>query len=120
MDPWIPMASQGSQASPAQLLTGCQLRDAIPVDASLYKVSEQWAWQLRERERAMARLGDIAALRHNQTAHNLKPLVPGQRTRIQNSGNGRWDRAGTVLKITVPRKYLVQLDGSGRATIRNR
>ena len=31
---------QGSEASPAQLLTGRQLRDTIPVDASLYEVSE--------------------------------------------------------------------------------
>ncbi|KAG0725735.1 hypothetical protein GWK47_038024 [Chionoecetes opilio] len=46
---------QGSEASPAQLITGRQLRDAIPVDASLYEVSERWAWLLRERERAMAR-----------------------------------------------------------------
>ncbi|KAG0721073.1 hypothetical protein GWK47_047188 [Chionoecetes opilio] len=42
---------QGSEASPAQLITGRQLRDAIPVDASLYEVSERWAWLLRERER---------------------------------------------------------------------
>ena len=89
---------QGSEASPAQLLTGRQLRDAIPVDASLYEMSE---W-------------------HNQTAHNLEPLTPGQRTRIQNPGSRRWDCTGTVLETTAPRQYLVQLDSSGRATIRNR
>ena len=111
---------QGSEASPAQLLTERQLRNAIPVDASLYEVSERWAWLLRERERAMVRSGDSAAFRHNQTAHNLEPLTPGQRTRIQNPGSRRWDRAGTVLETTAPRQYLVRLDGSGRATIRNR
>ncbi|KAK8407623.1 hypothetical protein O3P69_002280 [Scylla paramamosain] len=58
--------------------------------------------------------------RHNQSAHNLEPLTPGQRTHIQNPSSGRWDRAGTVLETTAPRQYLVRLDGSGRATIRNR
>ncbi|KAG0714683.1 hypothetical protein GWK47_013620 [Chionoecetes opilio] len=111
---------QGSEASPAQLITGRQLRDAIPVDASLYEVSERWAWLLRELERAMARSGDSAASRHDQIAHNLEPLTPGLRTRILNPGSGRWDRAGTVLETTAPRQYLVRLDGSGRTTIRNR
>ena len=111
---------QGSEASPAQLLTGRQLRDAIPVDTSLYEVSERWAWLLRERERAMVRSGDSAASRYNQTAHNLNPLTSGQRARIQNPSSGRWDRTGTVLETTAPRQYLVRLDGSGRATIRNR
>ncbi|KAK8394234.1 hypothetical protein O3P69_006432 [Scylla paramamosain] len=110
----------GSEASPAQLLTGRQLRDAIPVDTSLYEVSEWWAWFLRERERALVRSGDNAASRHNQSAHNLEPLTPGQRTHIQNPSSGRWDRAGTVLETTAPRQYLVRLDGSGCATIRNR
>ncbi|KAK8384613.1 hypothetical protein O3P69_014289 [Scylla paramamosain] len=47
-------------------------------------------------------------------------LTPGQRTHIQNPSSGRWDRAGTILETTAPRQYLVRLDGSGRATIRNR
>ncbi|KAG0725526.1 hypothetical protein GWK47_038453 [Chionoecetes opilio] len=118
--PQHPPPPQGSEASPAQLITGRQLRDAIPVDASLYEVSERWAWLLRERERAMARSGDSAASRHDQTAYNLEPLTPGLRTRILNPGSGRWDRAGTVLETTAPRQYLVRLDGSGRTTIRNR
>ncbi|KAG0718161.1 hypothetical protein GWK47_000809 [Chionoecetes opilio] len=68
----------------------------------------------------MARSGDSAASRHDQTAHNLEPLTPGLRTRILNPASGRWDRAGTVLETTAPRQYLVRLDGSGRTTIRNR
>ncbi|KAG0724299.1 hypothetical protein GWK47_040862 [Chionoecetes opilio] len=68
----------------------------------------------------MARSGDSAASRHDQTAHNLEPSRPALRTRILNPGSGRWDRAGTVLETTAPRQYLVRLDGSGRTTIRNR
>ncbi|KAG0711615.1 hypothetical protein GWK47_020235 [Chionoecetes opilio] len=73
---------------------------------------------LRERERAMARSGDSAASRYDQTAHNLEPLTTRLRTRILNPGSGRWDRAGTVLETTAPRQYLVRLDGSGRTTLR--
>ncbi|KAG0710800.1 hypothetical protein GWK47_022048 [Chionoecetes opilio] len=76
---------QGSEASPAQLITGRQLRDAIPVDASLHEVSERWAWLLRERERAMARSGDSAASRHGPNKPTTSsPSRPGLRTRIQN------------------------------------
>jgi len=48
---------QNSDASPAQLLTGRQLRDAIPVDSSNYRVSEQWSRLLRSCERALQQLG---------------------------------------------------------------
>ena len=110
---------QHSGASLAQLLTGCQLRDAIPVDASLYEVSEGQVWLLREREQAIACSRDSAALRHNQTAHNFEPLTPGQQICNQNPGSDCWDHAGTVLETTAPRQYLVRLDGSGHTTVRN-
>ncbi|KAG0710910.1 hypothetical protein GWK47_021808 [Chionoecetes opilio] len=64
--------------------------------------------------------GQCSPSRYDQTAHNLEPLTPGLRTRIQNPGSGRWDRTGTVLESTAPRQYLMRLDGSGRTTIRNR
>ncbi|KAK4307377.1 hypothetical protein Pmani_020896 [Petrolisthes manimaculis] len=75
---------------------------------------------LRERERAMDLSAANASLSHNQSAHDLTPLEPGQRARIQNPENGRWDRSGTIMEQTVPRQYLIRLDGSGRATHRNR
>ena len=111
---------QGSKASPAQLLTGRQLRDAIPAEKSQYLVKEQWGRTLRERERTMTRTATNASLRHDQRAHSLTPLTPGQRARVQNPVNGRWDRQGTVVESTAPRQYLIRLDGSGRATVRNR
>jgi len=111
---------QNSDASPAQLLTGRQLRDAIPVDSSNYRVSEQWSRLLRSRERALQQWGKNASLRHNVSAHDLTPIEPGKRARIQNPSSRRWDRLGTIVELTAPRQYLVRLDGSGRATIRNR
>ncbi|KAK4301580.1 hypothetical protein Pmani_026358 [Petrolisthes manimaculis] len=66
-------------ASPAQLLTGRQLRDAIPVESYRYLISEQWGKMLREQERAMSRSAANASLSHNQSAHDPTPLEPGQR-----------------------------------------
>lgn len=107
-------------ASPAQLLTGRQLRDAIPVEGSRYLIDEQWGRALRARERAMIHTAVTSSLRHDQRAHQLTPLGPGQRVRIQNPSSGRWDRMGTVIELSAPRQYLMRLDGSGRAAIRNR
>ncbi|KAK8385706.1 hypothetical protein O3P69_016466 [Scylla paramamosain] len=75
---------------------------------------------LRDRERAMIQTSVNSSIRHDQQAHSLTPLRPGQRARIQNPSNGRWDRVGTVLERSAPRQYLLRLDGSGRVSIRNR
>ncbi|KAK8374449.1 hypothetical protein O3P69_018935 [Scylla paramamosain] len=103
-----------------ELLTGRQLRDAIPVESSRYLINEQWGRTLRDRERAMIQTSVNSSMRHDQQAHSLTPLRPRQRARIQNPSSGRWDRVGTVLELSAPRQYLLRLDGSGRASIRNR
>ncbi|KAK8379530.1 hypothetical protein O3P69_019456 [Scylla paramamosain] len=57
-------------ASPAQLLTGKQLRDTIPVESSRYLINEQWGRTLRDRERAMIQTSVNSSIR--QTS---KPTV---------------------------------------------
>ncbi|KAK8373983.1 hypothetical protein O3P69_011934 [Scylla paramamosain] len=104
----------------SQLLTGRRLRDAIPVESSRYLINEQWGRTLRDQERAMIQTSVNSSIRHDQQAHSLTPLRPGQRARIQNPSSRRWDRVGTVLELSTPRQYLLQLDGSGRASIWNR
>ncbi|XP_063859146.1 uncharacterized protein LOC135100114 [Scylla paramamosain] len=73
----------GLDASPAQLPTGKQLRDAIPVESSRYLINEQWGRTLRDRERAMIQTSVNSSIQHDQQAHSLTPLRPGQRARIQ-------------------------------------
>ena len=109
-----------SDASPAMLLTGRQLRDAIPVASSLYQFSDLWAGALRQRQRDIVRLNEKSTTRYDAHTHDLAPLQPGQTTRIQNPVSGRWDRSGTIVEATAPRQYLLRLDGSGRPTSRNR
>lgn len=112
---------QNSNASPAQLLTGRQLRDAIPVDSANYRVSEQWSRLLRSRERALQQLGKNASLRHNVSAHvTSRPLNQENAPVSRTPAAGVGDRLGTIIELTAPQQYLVRLDGSGRATIRNR
>ena len=109
-----------SDASPAQLLTGRQLRDAVPVESSRYLINDRWGRTLRDRERNMTNTAARSSQRHDTRAHALGPLEPGLRVCMQNPANGRWDRSGTVLELSAPRQYLLRTDGSGRATIRNR
>ena len=56
--------------------------------------------------------------------HNLAPLEVGDRLRIQNqTGNHKtcWDRMGVVMEVDVQYDwYVVKMDGSRRATTRNR
>ncbi|KAK8406329.1 hypothetical protein O3P69_007194, partial [Scylla paramamosain] len=96
-------------------------RTPLPeMQSSRYLINEQWGRTLRDRERAMIQTSVNSSIRHDQQAHSLTPLRPGQRARIQNPSSGRWDRVGTVLELSAPRQYLLRLDGSGRASIRNR
>ncbi|KAK8372285.1 hypothetical protein O3P69_010944 [Scylla paramamosain] len=91
--------------------------------SSRYLINEQWGRTLRDRERAMIQTSVNSSIWHDQQAHSLTPLRPGQRARIQNPSSRWWDRVGTVgtvLELSAPRQYLLRLDGSGRASIRNR
>ncbi|KAK8371738.1 hypothetical protein O3P69_016253 [Scylla paramamosain] len=88
--------------------------------SSRYLINEQWGRTLRDREIAMIQTSVNSSIRHDQQAHSLTPLRPGQRARIQNPSSGRWDQVGTVLELSAPCQYLLRLDGSGRASIRNR
>lgn len=53
----------------------------------------------------------------------LPPLKVGDLVRIQNQvGNKprRWDRTGVVVEVKQNDQYFVNMDGSNRATLRNR
>ncbi len=59
----------------------------------------------------------------NSKAHALPPLRTGDTCFVQNgSGNypKRWDKSGTITEVLDFDRYCVKIDGSGRATIRNR
>ena len=120
---------QLSKKSPAQVIFGHQLRDALPVFGgtdSVFdddKVLPLWreAWSLKERalrtraartvETLTKRSKDLPALRHGDTVF------------VQNqTGNhpNKWDRTGVVTECRPHNQYTVKIDASGRLTVRNR
>ena len=54
---------------------------------------------------------------------SLPPLKVGDLVRVQNQiGNAprKWDKSGTIVEVRQHDQYVVKVDGSNRATLRNR
>ena len=111
---------RGVDKSPAELALGRQLRDTLPLPRSRYKISPHWAQYLNKRERTMSEANNKIKSNYDQHARNLHPLDIGDRVRCQNARSKKWDRTGTVLEFNGHRQYTVKLDGSSRASLRNR
>lgn len=105
--------------SPAQLATGRQLRDGIPMYRQHYKVNKHWQQALRERERAVARQHH-SVTEQQGTPRTLTALSPGSLVWVQNQVTRVWDRRGVVTETLPNRQYTVKLEGSGRVSLRNR
>ena len=111
--------------SPAELLFGRRLRDALPqpyarrqsLIANNSPVNRRWLETWSERESAMVD-------KINARAHDLAPLEVGDRVRVQNqagTAKTRWSRTGTIVEVNNQfNQYLVMMDGSRRTTARNR
>jgi hypothetical protein len=103
--------SQEKGVSPSEILFGRRIRDHLP-DGS------RQVNQKTQPRRARDKKGE--------TPSNRKPLQPlklGDRVRIQNQiGNSpkKWNNTGKIIEVKPYRQYLVQPDGSKRATLRNR
>ena len=118
-----------SGLSPAQVLLGRRLRDALPFPpmTNVFErsslVADPWKDMWAHKELALkARLGTQVD-RLDARGRDLPPLQIGDRCRIQNQyGNhpGKWDRTGQVVQAKGHDQYVVRVDGSGRVTIRNR
>lgn len=104
--------------SPAQLASGRQLRDSVPIARQHFKVDSHWGQTLRRRERQMAQHQDSVASKG--TDRGLNPLPLGTLVRVQNQASNLWDRSGVITEIHPNRQYIIRLDGSGRLSLRNR
>ena len=118
--------------SPAELLLGRRLRDALPqpyarnqsLIADDSPVDKRWLEMWGERESAMrCRMGEMADA-INAKAHDLVPLQVGDCVRVQNQTGPlktRWSRTGVVVEVNLKYdQYLIKMDGSRRTTPRNR
>ncbi|XP_066974232.1 uncharacterized protein [Macrobrachium rosenbergii] len=104
--------------SPAQLATGGQLRDGVPMAKQHYLVDRLWQQVLRRRKLQMATNREKIIANH--ATRTLKPLEVGARVRVQNQATKEWDRTGLVVDSLPHRQYRIKLDGSGRLSLRNR
>ena len=118
--------------SPAELLFGRRLRDTLPqpyvrrqsLISNNSPVDKRWLATWSERESALrTRAGEMID-KIDARAHNLAPLMVGDRVRVQNqagTAKTRWSRTGTVMEINNEfDQYLIRMDGSRRTTARNR
>ena len=112
-----------TKASPALILFGRPIRDAIPILMGRYRPHETWTELMSHRELTLARRHSRDHERWNEHTRRLPPLQVGDNVYLQNLvGNHprRWERTGTVVEVRQYHQYVVRVDGTGRVTIRNR
>ena len=114
--------------SPAQILFGRPIRDALQFSTNLQKfayrnVGRRWkeAWQQKQGALRTRYVRNTERL--DRTSRALPLLRVGDRCLVQNCrGNHpkKWDSTGEVVEILPYDKYVVKLDGSRKITTRNR
>ena len=112
-----------TKASPALILFGRPVRDAIPIPPGRYCPHNTWKELLEHRERALAKRHSREHEKWSEHTQMLQPLQVGDHVYIQNlTGNHpkRWERTGVVVEVRQFHQYVVRVDGSGRVTLRNR
>ena len=118
-----------SRLSPAEIILGRKLSDALPVlpkdkifihnEAVDYRWRDMW----KKREEAMKDTFNRNLEKISLPARSLKPLAVGQYVIIQNQRGPhplRWDRTGVVVECKPFDQYVIKVHGSNRLTLRNR
>ena len=109
-----------TKASPALILFGRPIRDAIPIPLGRYCPHNTWKEILAHRERALAKRHSREHEKWNEHTQLLQPLRVGDHVYIQNLvGNNpkRWERTGVIVEVRQYHQYVVRVDGSGRVTL---
>ena len=109
--------------SPAMCVFGRAICDFIPVHPGRYLPHPAWRETLVAREEALRNRHHRISERLTEHTRNLPPLKVGDHVRIQNQRGvnpTKWDRTGIVVEVRQYDQYIVRVDGSGRATLRNR
>ena len=109
--------------SPAQIVTGRQLRDHMPSNPASFRPSKEWLITKEQRELALAKRYARQEEVWSEHTKTLAELPVGAVVSVQNqTGNKpkRWDRTGTVVETLPHQQYKVRMDGSGDISLRNR
>ena len=111
-----PVADMG--LSPAELLFGRPINDHLPRPT---QYRQQWQTHAQIRENAAHKRYNSYITR--QQTNPLQPLKVGDSVAIQNqTGNHplKWQKTGTIAEALPHKQYTVVVDGSRKATLRNR
>ena len=114
---------QGINLSPAQILLHRNLKDALPGLPIHYKMHKFWLEQAEVRLKTRQKEQLRKAEENDSSKQVLQKLEIGDTVLVQNKRTGkrnRWDRSGSVVGVRPNRQYLVQMQDSGRNTLRNR
>ena len=109
--------------SPAMCIFGRSIRDFIPVHPGKYLPHPTWRETLVAREEALRNRHHRTCERLTEHTRTLPQLKVGDHVRIQNQvgpNPTKWDRTGIVVEVRQYDQYVIRVDGSGRATLRNR
>ena len=114
---------KGTKLSPAQCLFGRQIRDFIPIHPYRYEPHPTWKDTLRAREEALRVRHMKICERLSEHTKHLPPLKVGDTVKLQNQTGPypkRWDKTGNIVEVRQFDQYVVRVDGSRNATLRNR
>ena len=109
--------------SPAMCVFGRAVRDFIPVHPGKYLPHPAWRETLLAREEALRNRHQKTCERLTEHTRCLPPLQVGDCVRVQNQTGqhpNKWDKTGVVVEVKQFDQYIIRMDGSGRATLRNR
>ena len=112
-----------TKVSPAMCVFGRPIKDFIPVLPGRYEPHPTWRDTLDQREEALRVRHMKAQERWAEHTKRLPPLKVGDLVRIQNQVGPhptKWDKTGVIIEVRQFDQYIVRVDGSGRATLRNR
>ena len=97
-------------------------RDLIPILLGKYHPHETWHSSVTAWEEALHYRHVRHMERWTKNTHQPPPFKVSNRVRLQNQTShypSKWDKTGLFLEVCQFNQYLVRMDGSGRATLRN-
>ena len=118
-----------SKLSPAEIVMGRRLRDALPMIPKNLMVMNNPAinpvWRdLWSKKESVIQDRYLRSLEDPPTANSrLQPLKEQDKVLIQNQAGKaplRWEKTGTVVEVLPFDQYIVKVSGSNRLTRRNR
>lgn len=112
-----------TKMSPAMVVFGRQITELIPVLPGRYSPHQTWKELLDHTNKALAKRHNAGKEQWSEHVRDLPQLKVGNHVYVQNQvGNNprRWERTGVVVEVRQHDQYSIKMDGSGRATLRNR